>query len=303
MVRHRLKTSTIAAIAVVLVALTGSSSAEPPAEPDFVVAAMRIEPKTWDKEHNFGLLERYAREAKERGARLVATCEGFMDGYTANPKTTPGTTREKFHAIGEPVDGPWLTRAAKLARELKIYLAIGFAERRGDDMHNSYVLLDPSGEIVLHYSKTHCIDEPYCTPGNEFPVTPTELGTFGALICYDRRFPEVPRILALKGAQILLIPAFGKDGERNEALLRTRAWENSVWVVYVRQDQVLVINPSGKIIARDNGKGDELVFARIDLGGEKGTGEIYNRRPPQIYHELLQLEKPPQPWHESGDDH
>lgn len=263
-----------------------------PAEPDFVVAAMRVQPKQWDKEHNFAVLERYARSAAQQGASLVVTCEGFLDGYTSNRKTVPDMTRERFFAIGEPLEGPWLKRIGNLARELSIYVSVGFAERRDDNMHNSVAVFSPAGEIVLHYSKTHIIDEPYNTPGNAFPVAATNLGTLGALICYDRRFPEVPRILALKGAQVLLIPAYGKDGERNEALLRTRAWENSVWVVYVRQDQALVINPSGKIIARDTGQGDELVYARIDLGGEQGTGEIYERRPPNIYRELLEFDKP-----------
>jgi predicted amidohydrolase len=215
--------------------LAAASLAAQPDEPDFIVAAMRVEPKAWDKEHNFALLDRYARQAAAQGASLVATCEGFMDGYTANPKTRPDTTREKFFAIGEPDDGPWLTRAGNLARELRIHLAVGFAERRGENMHNSYAVLSPEGEVALLYSKTHCIDEIFTTPGNEFPVAKTDLGTLGALICYDRRFPEVPRILALKGAQVLLIPAYGRDGKRNEALLLTRAWENSVWVVYVRK--------------------------------------------------------------------
>jgi predicted amidohydrolase len=265
---------------------------ERPAEPNFVVAAMRVQPKQWDKEHNVALLERYARSAAHQGASLVVTCEGFLDGYTSNSKMVHDLTRERFFAIGEPLGGPWLARIGNLARELSIYLSVGFAERRAETMHNSLAVFSPSGKVVLHYSKTHIIDEPYNTPGNVFPVAATDLGTLGALICYDRRFPEVPRILALKGAQILLIPAYGKDGERNEALLRTRAWENSVWVVYVRQDQALVINPSGKIIARDKGEGDELVFARIDLRGEKGTGEIYERRPPEVYRELLELHKP-----------
>jgi hypothetical protein len=67
------------------------------------------------------------------------------------------------------------------------------------------------------------------------------------------------------------------------------------WVVYVRQNQALVINPSGKIIARDKGEGDELLFARIALGEEKGTGEIYERRSPHIYRELVEIEKPLHP--------
>jgi len=262
------------------------------AEPSFIVAAMRVEPKTWDKEHNFALLERYAHAAAEEGTKLLVTCEGFLDGYTSHPKFAPGVTRDKFFAFGEPLDGPWLKRVGNLARDLKMYISIGFAERDGDDMHNTVAVIAPTGNVVLRYSKTHSVDEPFNTPGTSFPVTATDVGTLGALICYDRRFPEVPRILALKGAQILLIPAYGRDGERNEALLRTRAWENSVWVVYVRQNQALVINPSGKIIARDKGEGDELVVARIDLGGEKGTGEIYKRRSPEVYRELVELHRP-----------
>jgi predicted amidohydrolase len=276
------------------------TEADTPSEPNFIVAAMRVQPKKWDKQHNFGLLKRYAKQAAEQGATLVVTCEGFLDGYTANPKSTPDTSRERFFAIGEPIDGPLLKRVAELARRLKIYLSVGFAERRGENMHNSIAVFSPTGEVVLRYSKTHSMDEPFCTPGNEFPVAQTALGPLGVLICYDRRFPEVPRILALKGARTLIVPAYGKDGERNEALMRTRAWENSVWVVYVRQNQALVINPSGRIIARDKGQGDELVLARIDLGGEEGTLEIFERRAPEVYRELIEYHVPPRPGQNAG---
>jgi predicted amidohydrolase len=265
------------------------------AEPSFIVAAMRVQPTPWDKVQNFKLLERYAQQAADQGATLVVTCEGFLDGYTSNPKYAQDVTRERYYEFGEPVDGPWLKRVGELARKLKIYLSVGFAERTKENMHNSVAIFSPAGQVVLLYRKTHCLDEPFCTPGQEFPVAKTDLETLGVLICYDRRFPEVPRILALKGARTLIVPAFGRDGERNEALLRTRAWENSVWLVYVRQNQALVINPSGKIIARDQGDGDELLLARIDLGGEQGTGEIFNRRSPNLYQELLKHHVPDRP--------
>jgi predicted amidohydrolase len=276
----------------IVLANAANIRAENPKPPNFIVAAMRVEPKQWDKAHNFALLKRYAHEAAAEGAAMIVTCEGFLDGYTSNPKFTPGVTRDQFFEFGEPLDGEWIERVAGLARELKIHISLGFAERDGEEMHNSVAVFSPAGERVLRYSKSHCLDEPFNTPGSEFPVAATDVGKLGALICYDRRFPEVPRILALKGAQILLIPAYGRDGERNEALLRTRAWENSVWVVYVRQNQALVINPSGRIVARDKGEGDELVLARIDLGGEQGTGEIYERRSPEIYRELVELHVP-----------
>ena len=217
----------------------------------FTVAGMRVLPKRWDKGHNFGLLEHYAQQAAKKGAKLVVTCEGFLDGYTSNVKYTPGLTRERFLEIGEPVDGPWMQKIRGLASKLGIYLSVCFAERSGQQMYNAMIVISPAGEPVLHYRKTHTKGETFNTPGMKFPVADTKVGILGGLICYDRRFPEVPRILALKGAQVLIVPAYGTDGERNEALLRTRAWENSVWVVYVKQNQALVIGPNGKIVARD----------------------------------------------------
>lgn len=258
--------------------------------PSFLAAAMRVHPKRWDKAHNFRLLKEFVSEATKKGANLVVTCEGFLDGYTGNAKLTPGLTHEKYLQIGEPMDGPWLKRIASLASELKVYLAVGFAERRGQEMYNSVAVYSPIGELVLHYSKTHTKGETYNMPGTHFPIAKTDIGTLGALICYDRRFPEVPRILALKGAQILIVPAFGTDGERNEALLRTRAWENSVWVVYAKQNQALIINPSGKIVARDEGDHDQLVFAEIEIDDNVGTGDILERRSPEFYREIIEIQ-------------
>lgn len=257
----------------------------------FVVAAMRVQPRPWDKQYNFGLLEKFAQEAADAGSRLLVTCEGFLDGYTGNPNHAPGLTREKYLQIGEPIDGPWMKRVARLAGMHQIYLSIGFAERRGDQMYNSLAVYGPTGEVVLHYSKTHTKGEPFNVPGSRLPVAQTDLGTLGGLICYDRRFPEVPRILALKGAEILLIPAYGSDGERNEALLRTRAWENSVWVVYAKQNQALIIKPNGAIIARDQGDKDQLVIATIEIDENVGTGDIVERRAPEFYREIMELQR------------
>lgn len=285
------KKSTLGALALLLtISLVATPSSEASEETNWRVAAMCVRPVRWDKQHNYELLERYAREAAAGGARLVVTCEGFLDGYTANTNHLPDMTREQYFAVTEPLDGPWMRRIAQLAKELEIYLAVGFAERRGEKMYNSLAVYSPAGEIALHYSKTHTAGEAYNTPGTSLPVARTPIGDLGALICYDRRFPEVPRILALKGADLLIVPAYGTDGERNEALLRTRAWENSVWVVYVKQDQALIIRPSGRILARDRGLGDELVYADIDLSAGEGDRDILHRRSPEFYQEIVELQ-------------
>jgi predicted amidohydrolase len=189
--------------------------------------------------------------------------------------------------VAEPLDGAMLGRVRELARKLKIYLLLGFAERRGEEVYNSVVIFSPAGSLVTHYSKTHtAADEPLNTKGARFPVVETPLGRWGTLICMDRQLPETSRILAVKGAQFILVPAWGSSGEMNDTMMRTRAYENGVWVAFVHPRRCLFIDPTGKIVAQDGGGGeDELVTARIALDGRVGRGPIRFRRP-EIYGEI-----------------
>jgi N-carbamoylputrescine amidase len=253
----------------------------------FTVAGLRVLPERWNKEANFAKLAGYARQAKTRGAALVITPEGFLEGYVGNTAANPDTTEERYRAVAEGIDGPLITRVRALARELQIYLMVGFAESRAGNVYNSAVVFSPAGEVALRYSKMHnAHDEPFNTKGNEFPVAQTPLGRLGALICYDRRLPETARILAVKGAQLLLVPAWGDSGEMNDALMRTRAFENGVFVAFVHPRRCLFIDPRGKVISQDTGEGDQLVTARIELDARVGRGPIRDRRP-EWYGEIL----------------
>src|SRR5437763_11213614 len=143
----------------------------------FIAAGLRVTPDRWDKEANFARLDRYAREAKARGAPLVITPEGFLEGYVGNTSANPDTTAERYRAAAEGIDGPLMTRVRGLARELKIYLSVGFAEARAGNVYNSAVVFSPAGNVTLHYSKMHTAhDEPFNTKGVEFPVVETPLG-------------------------------------------------------------------------------------------------------------------------------
>ncbi|MGH9663960.1 MAG: carbon-nitrogen hydrolase family protein, partial [Bryobacteraceae bacterium] len=231
--------------------------------------------------------EKYARQAATAGAKLVVTPESFLDGYVGNDKQNrPFASREKYFSAGETLQGRLLARVGNLARELGIYLLVGFPERVGEQMYNSIVIFSPAGKIIHHYSKTHCGgDEPYNTEGTAFPVVDTPLGRWGTLICLDRQFPEPARILAIKGAQLILFPSYGGYGEMNDAMMRTRACENGVYAAFVHPRSCLIINPRGRIIARDHGQGDEVVMATIQLK-DAGRGAIRYRRP-EIYKEIL----------------
>lgn len=251
------------------------------------VAGLRIMPERWNKTANLAKFELFAREAAAQGAQLAIAPEGFLEGYVGNVKANPGLTWEKYFAVGENIDGRALTRVRSLARELKMYLGLGFAERAGEHMYNSMVVFSPEGEVALHYSKAHNDDdEPFNTLGAEFNVASTPLGKWAALICYDRQLPETARILSVKGAQLILVPSWGGHGEMNDAMMRTRAFENSVWVLFVHPERCLIINPQGTIVAQDSGGGDQIVKARIDLDGRIGKGAIRSRRP-DVYQEIL----------------
>lgn len=256
------------------------------ADATFVFAGLSLTPAPWDKEANFRLMEKFAREAAERGAQVVATPEGFLEGYVANQHRSPGLDRERYFSVGEALDGPMLTRAAALARELKIYLLIGFAERRQDRMYNTAVIFSPEGKIASHYSKAHTAnDEPFNSKGTDFQVANTPLGRWGTLICFDRQLPETARILALRGAQFILVPAWGGYGEMNDQMMRVRAYENGVWLAFVHPKRTLIINPRGTIVAQNTGETDQIVIATITLKDGKPVQLIQERRP-ELYGEI-----------------
>ncbi len=216
------------------------------------VAGLRIMPERWNKAANLAKFERYAREAAAKGADLALAPEGFLEGYVGNTSANPATTEEKYRAVGEAIDGPSLRRLRDLARELKIHLGIGFAESRGGRMYNSFAVFGPAGDLVLHYSKAHnAEDEPFNTTGREFPVAST-----------------------------------GGHGEMNDAMMRTRAFENSVWVAFVHPQRTLIIDSRGTIVAQDDGGGDQIVMARITLDSRIGKGAIRSRKP-ELYRELV----------------
>jgi predicted amidohydrolase len=253
----------------------------------FTVAGLRVVPTPWDKQGNFALLERFARQAVDAGARLVVTPEGFLEGYVWNDENPEYFSKERYFEIGESADGPLLGRVGALASELNVYLAVGVAERRDERMYNSVFIFSPDGVAVSRYAKTHTAgDEPYNTKGSEFPLVETAFGRWGTVICMDRQLPETSRILAVKGAQLILVPAWGMYGEINDIMMRTRAFENGVHVLFVHPRRCLIISPDGTIIAQDKGNGDEVVTAQVTLTPPGTQGPIRRRRP-EIYGELL----------------
>jgi predicted amidohydrolase len=255
----------------------------------------------FDREANMRACEELTAEAAARGAQLVCTPEGFLEGYVVQEE---GLTRERYAEMAETLpDGPYILRLRDLARRHSVHICAGFVEREGDALHNSAALIGPDGEIIGRYRKTHLMgSEPLNTPGEEFPVFDTALGRIGMMICFDRQPPEVARILAVKGARLILNPSAGMHGEMNDTMMRTRAYENSVHIIFAHYADCLIISPTGEILARyeEGGdpsscsgssraepRGDPVVVADLDLS-LKADGGLLRHRRPHLYGELAE---------------
>lgn len=269
------------------------------------IASASVLPEKWNKKTNWERIEALVRKAAEEGAQLVVTPEGALEGYVINQvnevenQTKKNETVKQFVQLGEPLDGPYIQKSADLARELNIYFVLGFLERTGDTLYNTVILLDPVGDIIGKYSKTHFAQgyavNPSCyVPGEEYPVFQTPFGKVGMLICYDRQLPEPARILAVKGAQLLLFPSYGSYTDQdgwNTVLMRTRAYENQTPVVFSHPKQNLLLNQDGKIIEM-SGSGEVSCYD-VNTSPERYEGRFRNRRPP-TYQALIDGADPAQ---------
>lgn len=255
----------------------------------FVLAALSLTPTAWDKEANFQKLERYARQAAAQGAQVIVAPEGYLEGYVGNEHRSPGLTQEKYAAeAAEELDGPLLRQVRGLADELDVYLMLGFAEKRTGQVFNTAVMFGPDGSVVSHYAKSHTMnDEPFNTKGNNFPVAQTPFGSWGTLICFDRQVPETARILAVKGADTIFVPAWGGYGEMNDQMMRVRAYENGVNLAFVHPKRSLLIDSTGAVVAQSQGEQDQIVMGRMRVNPARKHSMLKYRRP-ELYRELLQ---------------
>lgn len=235
-----------------------------------------------DLEANCAEAQRLVREAAAAGARVVALPETFT--FIGSKKNDAF----KLSSQSEPIQA-----LAELARELGIYLLAGsFHERipHQDKVYNSALLFGPSGEQLSQYRKIHLfdIDAPnvQLKESDEFAfgdaaqqdVIETPHGKLAVSICYDLRFPELYRRLALAGAQVIFVPAaftLQTGKEHWEVLLRARAIENEVYIVAPNQwgqhnaqrqsyGNSMIVDPWGKVLARASDKAG-FVLAEIDL--------------------------------------
>lgn len=178
--------------------------------------------------------DEFCRRARAMGADIALFPEMWNIGYTGYDPAQPGA-RERWQKQAIRRDGEFVTRFQSLARELRMAIAITYLEEWQGAPRNSVSLVDRQGEIAMTYAKVHTCAfdwEAALTPGDAFHTC--ELDTLagpvriGAMICYDREFPESARVLMLQGAEIILTPNACTLEANRLTQYRARAFENMV---------------------------------------------------------------------------
>jgi predicted amidohydrolase len=248
---------------------------------DVAIGLAQVTGAAYAAEDNRALSVGAARELFARGADLVVLPELIVSGYALDP----GALAE----VAEPLDGPTTAAWTEAAAAAGGWLAGGFCERDGDALFNTAVLVGPDG-VALHYRKLQLFREEKhaFTPGDlGLPVVQTPFGTVGMCLCYDLRFPEIARILALKGAEIICVPtawvagfdaarwdAEGFATQARNALLQANL--NQTFIACASQagdhhglqflGSSLICDPYGKpVLGPLPGDADDLACATVDV--------------------------------------
>ncbi|MCK4329859.1 carbon-nitrogen hydrolase family protein [candidate division WOR-3 bacterium] len=180
---------------------------------------------------------RYCRKASELGVDIALFPEMWNIGYTPfdpkDPRYQEAIKEWQERAINQESD--FFLSYRKLAKELNMAIALTYLEKWSAAPRDTVSLIDRHGKVVLTYAKVHTCDfslDAALTSGNDFYVCilDTEKGPvkIGAMICYDREFPESARILMLKGAEIILTPNACRMEQNRLTQFRARAFENMV---------------------------------------------------------------------------
>ena len=269
-----------------------------------LVAAAQIEPKLAEPERNLEACLAKLEEAAAAGAELLVLPECAIPGYMFE-------SAEEALPFAEEVPGPSSEVLERESRRLGMHVVCGLLERDGDTLRNAAVLVGPDG-LVGTYRKTHLpflgVDR-FVFPGDELTVYDTPLGRIGVEICYDLRFPEVTRTLALRGADIVAHPTNFPIAAKLQTELITvaRAAENRIYLLTanrVGKERLgefcgwsQIVDPYGTRLAEAGETEEALLVADVDVEKARdkdyvipGEYELYlfGHRRPELYGAIVE---------------
>jgi len=243
---------------------------------EVTVALAQISSRVGDKETNIKEMKKKIKHAKRKGADLVIFPELALTGYVV---------RDLAYELAEPVPmGPSIRQIAEVVKRENVHVIYGMIEQSataGAVLYNTAILIGPRGFIGKYHKMhlpTHSVFEEkrYFRPGFQTPVYETGIGKLGMIICYDIYFPEVTRLMRLKGAQLIACISASPSTRRGffEVLTAARAIESTVFLAFTNlvgiEDGLQfwggsrLIAPSGSIISKAKYDEEDLIVGRIN---------------------------------------
>jgi len=269
-------------------------------------AAVQMEPVLLQPEENLRRIIHWLHEAIRLEAQVVVFPECALSGYALSD--------EEAHRLAEPIPGPSIQKIIRECAQAGIVTSIGMIERGpSGQCYNAAVLIGPQG-VIGHYQKTHLphlgVDR-YLQPGPriEKPFD-SPFGRLGLLVCYDLRFPEPIRVLALQGAQVVLLSTAWPRAATlyPEFMARTRSAENGIYLVAANRigeergtaylGRSVITGPDGELLAEGSSDEEMILLADIDpqhsdqkdrvfIPGEYEL-RLFKDRRPEIYNALTE---------------
>lgn len=253
---------------------------------EHIAACVQIAIKPNEIKHNIDKVAFWMEKTiKEYEAELIVFPETITTGFTPSMKV-----EEFYEMLPEKVENH-AEIIQKLAKEYGVHVVLPIYERGKikNQILNSSLLIDDTGSIVGNYRKTHPFPTEriegggWTTPGNETVVVKTKLGKIGMIICYDGDFPELSRVLALKGAEIITRPsALLRSFEIWEMTNKARAYDNHVYMLAANSlgpdaggnyffGHSMIVSPIAQTLALARGT-EEIIAARLDPNPLKYVG-------------------------------
>lgn len=266
------------------------------------IACVQMQSALGKKKENLGKMAEKVKEIMEKQpVDLIIFPELAVTGYECS---------DLYRDMAENFpEGDSIKAVAEMADKYNVFIAFGFVEKAVKDdrdvIYNSVGLIDRNGTPLGQYRKSHLVEGPETDTfekGTEYKVFDTEIGKIGLMVCWDAAYPEVARILALKGAEIIAAPAAWEEPyDRPWDIVQcARAFDNVLYLAACNHsgtDRELtffgkskIVGPTGDTIT-EAGAGEEIITAEVDLDIlpelRNGFYVLLRDRNPQTYGEIV----------------
>ena len=249
------------------------------------VAQVKVRPDKGNLQANHEKLMSVIGEvAKNKDIDVVVTPECFLDGYVSTEESVTKESIAKY-AI-DPSSSKYTEAISSWARKNQVWFIFGCTRKAEDGIFNTALIYSRSGALVGAYDKLHLQthDRKYA-PGKHLHIYESDFGVFGVMICADRRWPETARTLTLQGAKVIFNPTYGMHNDLNLCIMRTRSYENGIFIIFTHPEQSLITDPRGAIICNNEDVSKTYTVTEIDLSkAPANKGEHIVDRRPDVYH-------------------